>query len=78
MNLGDVESEGSGGFGVLGEWYGGWGCMEMMVDVLGICGFVNVEINGGDSKIVWEESTSFKLVITLYVRSQFSLKSFLS
>jgi len=23
MNLGDVESEGSGGFGVLGEWYGG-------------------------------------------------------
>jgi hypothetical protein len=50
----------------------------MMVDVLGICGFVNVEINGGDSKIVWEESASFKLVITLYVRSQFSLKSFLS
>ena len=46
--------------------------------LMGICGFVNVEINGCDSKIVWAESTSFKLGITLYVRSQFSLKRFLS
>ena len=44
---------------------------------MSICGLVNVEINGGDSKISREESTSFKLVIRLYAKYQFSLKGFL-